>query len=223
MNSSATRVSRSFAFLGRTSVTLLALGLLACQKDKTETEATPDPSAWFAPASASGLTALPEPEASAEAEEPAKVDDHGIVEAPVRRVRPKDMPVLPPAPTERGTDPKTASIDAVMGSYGFPVHKSLKHLCAGRVLESGGGGYTQWDAFTSTEAPGALLTSYTSRLGENGYKDDKSGGTWRLPAGSKSPTRTLSILAVTDGGQHRGCDEKPPADAKSVIIASRRH
>src|SRR5690606_32748321 len=134
-----------------------------------------------------------------------------------RRVRPKDMPVLPPAPTERGKDPKTASIDAVMGSYGFPVHKSLEHLCAGRVLESGGSGYLQWDAFTSKEAPSALLTAYTSRLGEKGFSDDKSGGTWRLPAGSKPPARVLSILAVTDGGPHRGCDEKPPADAKSVI------
>ncbi len=199
---------------------MLALGALACQKDKPQpTEAEPDPSAWFAPASASGLSALPDTAPSAEAE-PAKVDSDGIVEAPVRRVRPKDMPPIAPAPTERGKDPKTASIDAVMGSYGFPVHKSLKHLCAGRVMESGGGHVT-WDAFTSTEPPSALLSAYTSRLGEKGYSDDKGGGTWRLPAGSKPPMRVLSILAAADGGPHRGCEEKPPADAKSVIIASR--
>ncbi|MEZ4233391.1 MAG: hypothetical protein R3B89_29695 [Polyangiaceae bacterium] len=223
MNSSGTRPSRALYVLRRASVTWLAIGLLGCQKDEPKpAEAEPDPSAWFAPASASGLSALPEAPASAEQAVPTPPDSDGIVEAPVRRVRPKDMPPLAPAPTARGKDPKTASIDAVMSSYGFPVHRTLKHLCAGRVIEQGGGHLT-WDAFTSTEPPSSLLTSYTSRLGEQGFSEDKSGGSWRLPAGSKSPNRVLSILAVTDGGPHRGCQEKPPGDARSVIIASRRN
>lgn len=107
-----------------------------------------------------------------------------------------------------------------MGSYGFPAHESLKHLCAGRLIERDG--KLTWDAFSSSQDPAALLVSYRSRLGEIGFSAEATGGRWSLPPNAKPPLRELSILSASDGGPHRGCKEQVPGDAKSVIIARRR-
>lgn len=138
----------------------------------------------------------------------------------MRKVRPKDMPPIAPVPTERGKDPSQSSIRAVMGSYGFPAHESLKHVCAGRLIEEGG--KLTWDAFSSSQDPAALLVSYRSRLGESGFSAEKVGGNWSLPPKSRPPLRELSILSADQGGPHRGCKEQVPGDAKSVIIVRRR-
>ncbi len=201
---------------------LLCCALLgACsRKPPQETEAEPDPSAWLAPPDAAGLAPAPdEPDESAPGAK-SKPDSDGIVAGPVRKVRPKDMPPMAPAPTERSKDPAQSSIRAVMGSYGFPAHESLQHLCAGRLIEPGG--KLTWDAFSSSQDPAALLVSYRGQLGETGFSAEKTGGRWSLPPKANPPLRELSVLSAGEGGPHRGCKEQVPGDAKSVIIVRRR-
>lgn len=215
--------------LALSSQTLLGCTFLvmACQNNdpKPKADPEPDPSAWLAPPSAPGVSALPETaeEAPKESEPTASANANPAENQPkARPVRAKDLPPIFPAPTERDKSPELSSINLVMASYGFPPHQSLEHLCAQRVYE-GSGGHLTWDAFSSSLDPQALLVAYRSKLGEAGLQPTAHGGTWRLPANAEPPLRVLDILPISAGGPHRGCEKSPPANAKSILIVSRRH
>ncbi|MBX3182983.1 MAG: hypothetical protein KIT72_17675 [Polyangiaceae bacterium] len=193
---------------------------LGCDRESQTTPAA-DPSAWLAPADGSGLPPLPEEPPEPEPAPTAKVDDD-IKVGPVRKVRPKDLPPLPPAPTAREKDPKANSVEALLASYGFPSQPGLTALCAGRVYE-GSGGHLTWDAFTSSESPEALIKRFQERLSERGFGKEPGGGSWKLPAGSRTPDRVLSVLPLSAAGPHKTCDAKPPEGAVTVVVASRRY
>lgn len=199
---------------------LLLLPQLACEP-KAEPTAAPGPSAWLTPPDASGLPPLPdEPPEPEPTTAPAAAPDD-IQVGPVRKVRPSDLPPLLPAPTARDQDSKASNPEAIFSSYGFPSQPGLTPLCAGRVYE--GGGHLTWDAFTTSDSAEPLIKRFTERLSERGFHAETGGGSWRLPADSKSPDRVLSVLPLSAPGPHKTCDAKPPDGAVTVIIVSSRH
>ncbi len=133
-----------------------------------------------------------------------------------------DMPRSPPPPTARpNTEEGPERNRSIISEYGFPGYPGLVHLCGKRVYQAAGGHLT-WDAFLSADAPAKVLEHFKSKLTERGFAEDKGGGTWRLPPQSPVPNRVLTVMRATDAGPHRGCDEVPSKDARSVIFMSRQ-
>jgi hypothetical protein len=152
----------------------------------------------------------------------------GSASAGARRERialplpPKSMPDPAPPPTMRPDSGGYAAIVAIFDGYGFPAHPRVDHLCARRVYQPGGRHLT-WDAFASNDEPQGLVAHYKSRLGDPGFSAQADGGVWRLPAGARTPTRTLTISRAGQSGPHEECAKKPAAEAKSVLLLSRDH
>jgi hypothetical protein len=135
---------------------------------------------------------------------------------------PTSMPDPPPPPTARPDAGGYASIVSIFDGYGFPAHPRVEPLCARREYQAGGRHLT-WDAFASNDEPQSLVTHYRSRLGDAGFSAEGDGGIWRLPAGARTPQRTLRISRTGQSGPHEGCEKKPGAGAKSVLLLSRDH
>jgi hypothetical protein len=185
-----------------------------------------------ASASAAGEATTPAPN------DPDEIDPSGAPEgsstpagsasARARRERaalplpPTAMPDPPPPPNLRPDAGSYAAIVSIFDDYGFPPYPRVEALCGRRVYKQGGTHLT-WDAFTSSDEPQALVAHYKRRLGEPGFSAEGDGGTWRLPAGARTPQRTLSISRTGQSGPHEGCEKKPGTDAKSVLLLSRDH
>lgn len=198
-------------------IPLLAL-LLGCQSKKEPTEnAAPSgtPSASASASAATGPTPSGTPKKSKSGTEPKVAASSEAEFIP-------DIPLEAPPPTARPDTPEGPERNrAIISGYGFPGYPALVHLCGKRVYQASGGHLT-WDAFVSADPPKKVLEHYKSRLTERGFADDKDGGTWRLPPQSAVPDRVLTIKKASAPGPHRGCDEVPSKDAKSVLIMSRQ-
>lgn len=129
------------------------------------------------------------------------------------------MPEPPAPPSAAATAEDVVSI---FDAYGFPAHMSVVHLCRQRVYPQGGRHLT-WDAFASTLDPATLIAHYQKRLGDAGFSAENGGGSWKLPAGAVTPTRTLTVFPPSAQGPFRSCEKKPDASAKSVVVISRDH
>jgi hypothetical protein len=111
--------------------------------------------------------------------------------------------------------------ESIFQFYQFPSHPRLTHLCRERVYISSGHEIT-WDAFASSAKPSKLVAYYRRRLGDAGFTKEGEGGSWSLPAAAPRPER---VLVVSDVGTHnpsRQCEKRPPANARTIILLSRR-
>ena len=131
------------------------------------------------------------------------------------------MPDPPAAPSGRDSAEGPDANREIFSGYGFPGYPDLTHLCGRRDLLPGGERLV-WDAFSSGQTPVALVAHFKRYLSERGFSGEKSGGSWRLPPGSPAPQRTLSITPPSAIGKHKGCPSPPAAEAKSVVILTRR-
>jgi hypothetical protein len=187
------------------ALTLIS-ALSACSKRRSAPEQQAStPAAPAAPPVASARPPEPEPEPNAKPEPP-----------------PPAAPEPPEPPTARSAAAATGvTVTDVFDDYGFPAYTGLAHLCGGRDL-LGGGEQSSWDVFSSSDAPEQVVAAYTRRLGQSGLEREAGASTWRLPAGSPAPDRSLRVVAPDRPGRHTSCATKPGADVKSVVIVTRR-
>ena len=113
------------------------------------------------------------------------------------------------------------SNDATFHSYGFPSYPRLTHLCQQRVY--GSGHEITWDAFASSAKPSKLVAYYRRKLGNAEFTRESEGGFWRRPTDAPSPQRVLDIKAIGTDNPSRGCEKKPPANSRAIIIISRMY
>lgn len=126
-----------------------------------------------------------------------------------------------------GHDPRRAagqnsnSPASIFRSYQFPGHPNVTHLCQQRVYSAAGHAIT-WDAFASPARPSQLVAYYRRKLGNAGFAREGAGGRWSLPADAPSPERILEVSGVGEDGPASECEKRPPANARSIILLSRR-
>lgn len=116
----------------------------------------------------------------------------------------------------------TTQADAleVFDSYGFPVYPSLTHYCKQRLYQAGGQ-RTTLDGFVSADSPEPIARFYRERLGERGLESKGPTTSWRLPAGSPAPVRTLSVAPIgLASNAPRACPTPDPS-AKTVVTLER--
>jgi hypothetical protein len=109
--------------------------------------------------------------------------------------------------------------EQILKDYGFPSHVGLTRLCGERVYSENG--EIIWDAFASEETPANLIDYYHQKLGDAGFTKDGERGTWRLPAKSAHPQRVLEILPAGANAPYKSCENRPPANTKSILMVSK--
>jgi hypothetical protein len=106
----------------------------------------------------------------------------------------------------------------VFDSYGFPFYPSLSHYCKHRRYQAAGQ-RTTLDGFVSADSPESIARFYRERLGERGLESKGPTTSWRLPAGSPAPVRTLSIAPF--GSETPSACPTPDPSAKAVVTLER--
>jgi hypothetical protein len=109
--------------------------------------------------------------------------------------------------------------EKIFKDYGFPSHSGLVRLCGERVYSESG--EITWDAFASEDKPSDLIDDYHQKLGDAGLTRDGERGTWRLPAKAARPQRVLEILPVGTNAPYKSCENRPPANTKSIVMVSK--
>lgn len=128
-----------------------------------------------------------------------------------------DLPEPLAPPDERPLATSDQAITSVFDAYGFPPRAKLAHFCKRRLIEAGAI-RTTLDAFTSSEPPAALVAFYEKRLTKRGMHTEANETSWRLPADSPAPTRTLTITKPTAEGRHRLWCPKPSVQTGSSLL-----
>lgn len=109
--------------------------------------------------------------------------------------------------------------EQIFKDYGFPSHSGLTRLCGERVYSKDG--EIIWDAFASEERPADLINDYHQKLGDAGFTKVGERGTWRLPVRAAHPQRVLEILPVGTDAPYKSCENRPPANTKTILMVSK--
>jgi hypothetical protein len=194
-----------------------SIAVFACSRnDPAEATKSAAPATSANPSAAAQGPGSKQPEQTEPTEPAAPSSD--LADAAIEEV-PVAMPQPPPPPEARPDASGPAAVRAIFDGYGFPVVAYVEPLCARRIAR--GAGTFTWDAFVSELSPAELIAAFKKRLGDTGFSVRGQGGTWRLPAGSPAPRRTIVVSAPGEPGPHDTCQDKPARGARSVLLLTR--
>ena len=104
----------------------------------------------------------------------------------------------------------------------IPPYPDATRFCGGHVSGAAVGGkmgpHIEWTAYYSLDAPDTVVAWYERRLASGLHRREGRQDVWRVP--SDQPTAVLNVSAPGDAGPLTGCTDRPPADARTVIVMS---
>lgn len=93
----------------------------------------------------------------------------------------------------------------------------LSHLCHRR------GGYpgeksprAGFDVFASALTPAEFVAKYGKSFEGESFTPEGEGGTWRSESGGGE--WVVAVMPAAADGPHRGCELKPPAGSRSIML-----